>query len=128
MTSFRSELPPDVVIEWIKVFGFKNLRDRRWLQFPAQNPVTQEAYDAMMKYYYPSRRPATYDYQSCKKIFRQIIKSSEHVLLSKEIRIGPLRTHEYQLSPLKQESLDEPTETWPLGVVPPTDEETTHSE
>ena len=126
MTSFRSELPLDVATEWIKAFGFKNLRDRRSLQFPAQNPITQETFDAMMKYYYPSRRPATYDYQSCKKIFRQIIKASEHVLISKEIRIGPLRTHEYSIMPTKQESQDEPTEIWPLGVDPQKDEETTH--
>ena len=126
MTSFRSELPPDVVTEWIKAFGFKNLRDRRSLQFPAQNPITLDAFNAMMKYYYPSRRPATYDYQSCKKIFRQIIKASEHILLSKEIRIGPLRTHEYSIMPTKQESQDEPTEIWPLGVDPQKDEETTH--
>ena len=126
MTSFRSELPPDVATEWIKAFGFKNLRDRRSLQFPAQNPITQEAFDAMMKYYYPSRRPAVYDYQSCKKIFRQIIKASEHVLVSKEIRIGVIRTHEYSIMPTKQESQDEPTEIWPLGVDPQKDEETTH--
>ena len=126
MTSFRSELPPDVVTEWIKAFGFKNLRDRRSLQFPAQNPITRDAFNAMMKYYYPSRRPATYDYQSCKKIFRQIIKASEHILLSKEIRIGPVRTHEYSIMPTKQESQDEPTEIWPLGVDPQKDEETTH--
>lgn len=112
--------------EWIKAFGFKNLRDRRSLQFPAQNPITLDAFNAMMKYYYPSRRPATYDYQSCKKIFRQIIKSSEHILVSKEIRIGPLRTHEYSITPTKQESQDEPTEIWPLGVDPQKDEETTH--
>jgi len=80
----------------------------------------------MMKYYYPSRRPAEYDYQSCKKIFRQIIKSSEHTLVSKEIRIGPVRTHEYSIMPTKQESQDEPTEIWPLGVDPQKDEETTH--
>ena len=126
MTSFRSELPLDVVTEWIKAFGFKNLRDRRSLQFPAQNPITLDAFNAIMKYYYPSRRPATYDYQSCKKIFRQIIKASEHILLSKEIRIGPLRTHEYSIMPTKQESQDEPTEIWPLGVDPQKDEETTH--
>ena len=126
MTSFRSELPPDVATEWIKAFGFKNLRDRRSLQFPAQNPITQEAFDAMMKYYYPSRRPAVYDYQSCKKIFRQIIKATEHVLVSKEIRIGVIRTHEYSIMPTKQESQDEPTEIWPLGVDPQKDEETTH--
>ena len=125
MTSFRSELPPDVVIEWIKAFGFKNLRDRRWLQFPAQNPVTKETFDKMLVYYYPSRRPATYDFQTTKKVFRQIIKASEHVLVSKEIRIGPIRTHEYQIMPLKQESLDETTEIYPLGVAPPKDEETT---
>ena len=112
--------------EWIKAFGFKNLRDRRSLQFPAQNPVTLDAFKAMMKYYYPSRRPATYDYQSCKKIFRQIIKASEHVLVSKEIRIGPIRTHEYSIMSTKQESQDEPTETWPLGVDPLKDEETKH--
>ena len=126
MTSFRSELPPDVVTEWIKAFGFKNLRDRRSLQFPAQNPITLDAFNAMMKYYYPSRRPAIYDYQSCKKIFRQIIKASEHILVSKEIRIGSLRTHEYSIMPTKQESQDEPTEIWPLGVDPQKDEETTH--
>jgi len=126
MTSFRSELPPDVATEWIKAFGFKNLRDRRSLQFPAQNPITQEAFDAMMKYYYPSRRPAAYDYQSCKKIFRQIIKASEHILVSKEIRIGAIRTHEYSIMPTKQESQDEPTEIWPLGVDPQKDEGTTH--
>jgi len=126
MTSFRSELPPDVVTEWIKAFGFKNLRDRRSLQFPAQNPVTLDTFNAMMKYYYPSRRPTTYDYQSCKKIFRQIIKASEHVLVSKEIRIGAIRTHEYSIIPTKQESQDEPTEIWPLGVDPQKDEETTH--
>ena len=126
MTSFRSELPLDVATEWIKAFGFKNLRDRRSLQFPAQNPITLDAFNAMMKYYYPSRRPVTYDYQSCKKIFRQIIKASEHVLISKEIRIGPLRTHEYSIMPTKQESQDEPTEIWPLGVDPQKDEETTH--
>lgn len=125
MTSFRSELPQDVVIEWIKAFGFKNLRDRRWLQFPAQNPVTKETFDKMLVYYYPSRRPATYDFQTTKKVFRQIIKASEHVLVSKEIRIGPIRTHEYQIMPLKQESLDETTEIYPLGVAPPKDEETT---
>ncbi len=112
--------------EWIKAFGFKNLRDRRSLQFPAQNPITLDAFNAMMKYYYPSRRPATYDYQSCKKIFRQIIKASEHILGSKEIRIGPLRTHEYSITPTKQESQDEPTEIWPLGADPQKDEETTH--
>ena len=112
--------------EWIKAFGFKNLRDRRSLQFPAQNPITLDAFNAMMKYYYPSRRPTTYDYQSCKKIFRQIIKSSEHTLVSKEIRIGPLRTHEYSIMPMKQELPDEPTEIWPLGVDPQKDEETTH--
>ena len=126
MTSFRSELPLDVATEWIKAFGFKNLRDRRSLQFPAQNPITLDAFNAMMKYYYPSRRPVTYDYQSCKKIFRQIIKASEHVLVSKEIRIGPIRTHEYSIMPTKQESQDEPTEIWPLGVDPQKDEETTH--
>ena len=126
MTSFRSELPPDVVTEWIKAFGFKNLRDRRSLQFPAQNPISQELFDAMMKYYYPSRRPPTYDYQSCKKIFRQIIKASEHTLVSKEIRIGVIRTHEYSITPMKQESPDEPTEIWPLGADPQKDEETTH--
>ena len=125
MTSFRSELPPDVVIEWIKAFGFKNLRDRRWLQFPAQNPVIKEMFDKMLVYYYPSRRPAVYDYQTTKKVFRQIIKASEHVLVSKEIRIGPIRTHEYQINPTKQESLDETTEIYPLGVAPPKDGETT---
>ena len=112
--------------EWIKAFGFKNLRDRRSLQFPAQNPITLDAFNAMMKYYYPSRRPAIYDYQSCKKIFRQIIKASEHVLVSKEIRIGAIRTHEYSIMPTKQESQDEPTEIWPLGVDPQKDEETMH--
>jgi len=126
MTSFRSELPQDVVIEWIKAFGFKNLRDRRWLKFPAENPVTKETFDKMLVYYYPSRRPATYDFQTTKKVFRQIVKASEHVLVSKEIRIGPIRTHEYQIMPLKQELLDETTEIYPLGVAPLKDEETTH--
>ena len=113
------------MIEWIKAFGFKNLRDRRWLQFPAHNPVAKEMFDKMLVYYYPSRRPTTYDFQTTKKVFRQIIKASEHVLVSKEIRIGPIRTHEYQIMPLKQESLDETTEIYPLGVAPPKDEETT---
>ena len=82
-------------------------------------------FDKMLVYYYPSRRPTTYDFQTTKKVFRQIIKASEHVLVSKEIRIGPIRTHEYQIMPLKQESLDETTEIYPLGVAPPKDEETT---
>ncbi len=114
------------MIEWIKAFGFKNLRDRRWLQFPAQNPVAKETFDKMLVYYYPSRRPTTYDFQTTKKVFRQIIKASEHVLVSKEIRIGPIRTHEYQIMSLKQELLDETTEIYPLGVAPLKDEETTH--
>ena len=125
MTSFRSELPQDVVIEWIKAFGFKNFRDKRWLQFPLTNPVTVELYDSIVPYYYPSRLPP-YDYTNCKKILRHLLKKSEYSLLSKEVRIGKERRHEYSIQSNQPELQDEPKETWPLGVDSQKDEETTH--
>ena len=125
MTSFRSELPQDVVIEWIKAFGFKNFRDKRWLQFPLTNPVTAELYDTIVPYYYPSRLPP-YDYTNCKKILRHLLKKSEYSLLSKEVRVGKERRHEYSIQSNQPESQDEPKETWPLGVDSQKDEETTH--
>lgn len=125
MTSFRSELPQDVVIEWIKAFGFKNFRDKRWLQFPLTNPVTAELYDTIVPYYYPSRLPP-YDYTNCKKILRHLLKKSEFSLLSKEVRVGKERRHEYSIQSNLPESQDEPKETWPLGVESQKDEETTH--
>lgn len=125
MTSFRSELPQDVVIEWIKAFGFKNFRDKRWLQFPLTNPVTAELYDTIVPYYYPSRLPP-YDYTNCKKILRHLLKKSEFSLLSKEVRVGKERRHEYSIQSNLPESQDEPKETWPLGVDSQKDEETTH--
>ena len=125
MTSFRSELPQDVVIEWIKAFGFKNFRDKRWLQFPLTNPVTAELYDTIVPYYYPSRLPP-YDYTNCKKILRHLLKKSEYSLLSKEVRVGKERRHEYSIQSNQPESQDEPKETWPLGVESQKDEETTH--
>ena len=125
MTSFRSELPQDVVIEWIKAFGFKNFRDKRWLQFPLTNPVTAELYDTIVPYYYPSRLPP-YDYTNCKKILRHLLKKSEYSLLSKEVRVGKERRHEYSIQSNLPESQDEPKETWPLGVESQKDEETTH--
>ena len=125
MTSFRSELPQDVVIEWIKAFGFKNFRDKRWLQFPLTNPVTSELYDTIVPYYYPSRLPP-YDYTNCKKILRHLLKKSEFSLLSKEVRVGKERRHEYSIQSNLPESQDEPKETWPLGVDSQKDEETTH--
>ena len=125
MTSFRSELPQDVVIEWIKAFGFKNFRDKRWLQFPLTNPVTSELYDTIVPYYYPSRLPP-YDYTNCKKILRHLLKKSEFSLLSKEVRVGKERRHEYSIQSNLPESQDEPKETWPLGVESQKDEETTH--
>ena len=125
MTSFRSELPQDVVIEWIKAFGFKNFRDKRWLQFPLINPVPVELYDSIVPYYYPSRLPA-YDYTNCKKILRHLLKKSEYSLLSKEVRVGKERRHEYSIQSNQPELQDEPKETWPLGVDSQKDEETTH--
>ena len=125
MTSFRSELPQDVVIEWIKAFGFKNFRDKRWLQFPLTNPVTSKLYDTIVPYYYPSRLPP-YDYTNCKKILRHLLKKSEFSLLSKEVRVGKERRHEYSIQSNLPESQDEPKETWPLGVDSQKDEETTH--
>jgi hypothetical protein len=110
MTSFRCELPPDVVTDWIKAFGFKNLRDRRSLLFPAANPVYQELFEKVLTFYYPSRKPTIYDYNTCKKILRQILKKSGYLLLSKEVRINHVRTHEYMLQPLNEVS-----ETFPLA-------------
>ena len=128
MTSFRSELPQDVVIEWIKAFGFKNFRDKRWLQFPQTNPVIKTLYDEVSQHYYPSRLPP-YDYTNCKKILRHVLKKSGYTLLSKEVRVGKERRHEYSISEINpSESQDEPKETWLLGVDPPKDEETMHSQ
>ena len=113
------------MIEWIKAFGFKNFRDKRWLQFPLTNPVTAELYDTIVPYYYPSRLPP-YDYTNCKKILRHLLKKSEFSLLSKEVRVGKERRHEYSIQSNLPELQDEPKETWPLGVESQKDEETTH--
>ena len=125
MTSFRCELPSDVVTDWIKVFGFKNLRDKRSLPFPATNPVTKEQFDQIASYYYPSRMPTVYDYETCKKILRQILKKSGYLLMAKEIRVKQARIYEYYLT--TEEMQDAPTQTWPLGVDPLIIEGTTHS-
>ena len=112
------------------MFGFKNLRDKRSLPFPATNPVTKEQFDQIASYYYPSRMPTVYDYETCKKILRQILKKSGYLLMAKEIRVKQARIYEYYLTTetlLEEGMQDAPTQTWPLGVDPLIIVGTTHS-
>ena len=46
--------------------------------------------------------------------------------MSKEVRVGKERRHEYLIQSNQPELQDEPKETWPLGVDSQKDEETTH--